>query len=58
MDPMRFTFDAEAVRVQSARQIVYRDRRAKPGDKRLDDVWIQRLQEAEEQGILDPTGDV
>lgn len=39
-DPERFTFNADAVRVPSARQTKYNDRRANPKGKLPDDVWI------------------
>jgi site-specific DNA-methyltransferase (adenine-specific) len=44
-DPVRFVFHAETVRVPSARQEVYNDRRANPDGKVMDDVWsdIPRL---------------
>jgi DNA modification methylase len=35
----RFTFNAEAVTVPSARATKYRDKRAAPGGKIMDDVW-------------------
>ncbi len=44
-DPKRFTFNAEAVRVPSARQTTYADRRANPGGKLPDDTWVLRPQE-------------
>jgi len=39
-DPNRFTFNGEAVRVPSARQLVYADRRANPAGRMPDDTWI------------------
>jgi site-specific DNA-methyltransferase (adenine-specific) len=45
-DPQRCTFDAEAVRVPSARQTTYSDRRANPRGKLPDDVWVLRPQHA------------
>jgi site-specific DNA-methyltransferase (adenine-specific) len=44
-DPKRFTFNADAVRVPSARQTTYADRRANPLGKLPDDTWILRPQE-------------
>ncbi|MGE0756220.1 MAG: site-specific DNA-methyltransferase [Pirellulaceae bacterium] len=44
-DPERFTFDAEAIRVPSARQLVYADRRANPTGRLPDDTWILRPQD-------------
>jgi DNA modification methylase len=38
-DPKRFVFNADAVRVPSARQRKYNDRRANPAGKLPDDVW-------------------
>jgi DNA modification methylase len=37
--PRQFTFNAAAVRVPSARATKYRDKRAAPGGKIMDDVW-------------------
>lgn len=45
-DSQRFTFNADAVRVPSARQTTYGDRRAKVGGKMPDDVWYLRPQDA------------
>ena len=44
-DPKRFTFNADAVRVPSARQTTYADRRANPSGKLPDDTWVLRPQE-------------
>jgi DNA modification methylase len=41
-DAARFTFNAEAIRVPSARQMVYGDRRANPQGRLPDDTWILR----------------
>jgi site-specific DNA-methyltransferase (adenine-specific) len=38
-DPKRFTFNADAVRVPSARQLKYKDRRADPRGRVPDNVW-------------------
>ncbi|MCK4603050.1 MAG: site-specific DNA-methyltransferase, partial [Phycisphaerae bacterium] len=38
-DPRRFTFNDAAVRVPSARQTTYADKRANPAGKLPDDVW-------------------
>jgi DNA modification methylase len=38
-DPKNFTFNADDIRVPSARQRVYRDKRAHPKGKVPDDVW-------------------
>jgi site-specific DNA-methyltransferase (adenine-specific) len=39
-DPERFTFNADAVRIESARQAVYHDKRANPAGKIMNDVWF------------------
>jgi len=39
-DPKRFTFNADAIRVPSARQLVYADKRANPKGRMPDDTWI------------------
>lgn len=44
-DPKRFTFHADAVRVPSARQTTYADRRANPRGRLPDDTWVLRPQE-------------
>ena len=38
-DRKNFTFNADVVRVPSARQLVYNDKRANPAGKMPDDVW-------------------
>jgi site-specific DNA-methyltransferase (adenine-specific) len=48
-DPKRFTFNADAVRVPSARQTTYADRRANPKGRVPDDTWVLRPQEEEER---------
>jgi site-specific DNA-methyltransferase (adenine-specific) len=45
-DQKNFTFNADAVRVASARQTTYADVRANPKGKLPDDVWFLRPQEA------------
>lgn len=44
-DPRQFTFQADAIRVPSARQTTYADRRASAGGKLPDDTWVLRPQE-------------
>jgi site-specific DNA-methyltransferase (adenine-specific) len=44
-DPRRFTFNADEIRVPSARQTTYADRRANPRGKLPDDTWVLRPQE-------------
>jgi DNA modification methylase len=51
-----FTFNADAVRVASARQTTYADRRANPKGKLPDDTWYLRPQETA-VGYFDPCGD-
>lgn len=41
----QFTFNADAIRVPSARQLVYGDRRANPQGRLPDDTWILRPQD-------------
>ncbi len=47
-DPKNFTFHPDAVRVPSARQTQYADRRANPVGKLPDDTWVLRPQESED----------
>jgi DNA modification methylase len=47
-NPTEFTFNAEAIRVPSARQLVYGDRRANPVGRLPDDTWILRPQDLPE----------
>lgn len=47
-DPDNFTFNAEAIRVPSARQLVYNDARANPVGRLPDDTWILRPQDLPE----------
>jgi len=49
MDAMPFTFNADAVRVASARQTTYADIRANPKGKLPDDTWYLRPQETPEE---------
>jgi site-specific DNA-methyltransferase (adenine-specific) len=53
------TFNADAVRVASARQTTYNDKRANSKGKLPDDVWFLRPQEAEEaqSGLFGPDCD-
>ncbi len=44
-NPDKFTFNDDAVRVPSARQLVYADRRANPKGRLPDDTWILRPQD-------------
>ena len=47
-DPNVFTFNRDAVKVASARQTTYNDKRASKGGKVPDDTWYLRPQEAPE----------
>lgn len=47
-DPGDFTFNDEAIRVPSARQLVYADARANPKGRLPDDTWILRPQDLPE----------
>jgi len=47
VDPKRFTFNADEIRIPSARQTTYADRRANPKGKVPDDTWVLRPQEDE-----------
>lgn len=47
-DPKQFTFNTETIRVPSARQLVYGDRRANPKGRLPDDTWILRPQDLPE----------
>lgn len=47
-DPQSFTFNADQIRVPSARQLVYGDRRANPQGRLPDDTWILRPQDLPE----------
>jgi DNA modification methylase len=44
-DPKQFTFQADQIRVPSARQLVYGDSRANPSGRLPDDTWILRPQD-------------
>ncbi len=39
-NPKKFTFNVDSIRVPSARQLVYNDRRANPDGRMPDDTWI------------------
>jgi site-specific DNA-methyltransferase (adenine-specific) len=54
-DAKAYTFNAGSVRVPSARQTTYADRRANPRGKLPDDTWVLRPQEGEE--FFRPDGD-
>ena len=44
-DPAAFTFNTDAIRVPSARELVYGDKRANPRGRLPDDTWILRPQD-------------
>ena len=48
-DPKAFTFNADEIKVPSARQLVYADARAANGGRLPDDTWILRPQDATDQ---------
>jgi site-specific DNA-methyltransferase (adenine-specific) len=52
------TFNADAVRVASARQTTYNDRRANSKGKLPDDTWFLRPQEAAPHAYFEPGSDV
>ena len=56
-DPKQFTFNDEAIRVPSARQLVYADARAHPRGRLPDDTWILRPQDVPGGGGFGPDGD-
>jgi site-specific DNA-methyltransferase (adenine-specific) len=47
-DPTDFTFNLDAIRVPSARQLIYADIRANPQGRLPDDTWILRPQDVPE----------
>lgn len=47
-NPGEFTFNSKAIRVPSARQLVYADTRANPEGRLPDDTWILRPQDVQD----------
>jgi DNA modification methylase len=47
-DPKEFTFNVDAIRVPSARELVYADKRANSAGRLPDDTWILRPQDLPE----------
>ena len=47
-DPAKFTFNLDAIRVPSARELVYGDKRACPTGRLPDDTWVLRPQDLPE----------
>ncbi len=47
-DPVAFTFNTDAIRVPSARELVYGDKRANPTGRLPDDTWVLRPQDLPE----------
>jgi site-specific DNA-methyltransferase (adenine-specific) len=56
-DEKEFTFNADSVRVASARQTTYADARANPKGKLPDDTWFLRPQEAAPHGYFESGSD-
>lgn len=52
-DPKNYTFNENAIRVPSARQLVYGDRRANPVGRLPDNTWILRPQDLQEGFLPD-----
>ncbi len=52
-DPKNFTFNDDVIRVPSARQTTYNDKRADARGKVPDDTWILRPQEIEDAGAFE-----
>ncbi len=52
-DPAAFTFNVDAIRVPSARELVYGDRRANPTGRLPDDTWILRPQDLPDGFVAD-----
>src|SRR2546423_7986621 len=52
-DPENFTFNRDAIRVPSARQLVYADSRADSKGRLPDDTWILRPQDAPDSFLPD-----
>ena len=48
MDPQEFAFNSEDIRVPSARQLVYGDKRANSKGRLPDDTWVLRPQDLPE----------
>ena len=55
-DAKEFTFNADDVRVKSARQTIYGDTRANTKGKLPDDTWFLRPQEAGGHALVEPGG--
>ena len=51
-DPKRFTFNADEIRVPSARQLVYNDKRANSVGRVPDNTWVLRPQDIGDGGFL------
>jgi DNA modification methylase len=47
-DPVSFTFNSDSIRVPSARELVYGDKRANPRGRLPDDTWILRPQDLQD----------
>jgi len=55
--PTQFTFHADAIRVPSARQLLYSDKRANPKGKLPDDTWVL-LPEVQAPECFNPDSDL
>ncbi|MDR2170424.1 MAG: site-specific DNA-methyltransferase [Planctomycetaceae bacterium] len=55
-DKNNFTFNDDAIRIPSARQLIYNDKRANPKGRLPDDTWILRPQETE--NVFTPDKDI
>lgn len=53
----KFTFNVGELKVPSARQLIYKDKRAKDGGRLPDNTWLLRPQNIEEAGGLSPGQD-
>ncbi len=49
--PKTFTFNTKEIRVPSARQLIYNDKRANPDGKVPDNTWILRPQDLGDEGF-------
>lgn len=53
----KFTFNVSDLKVPSARQLIYKDKRAKDGGRLPDNTWLLRPQNVEAEGGLSPDQD-
>ena len=57
-DENNFTFNVDPIKVPSARQLVYKDKRAKKGGRLPDDTWLMVLRPQEIEEDLTPDKDL